>query len=202
MALNVSKLENDLLNTFTAMNTITDGSGNEYFAEQMAAAVFDFALSGQTATVDSGTTPAGTYAGAGAGTMSVSAADLKALLKLTFENCNDNNALADDIADNSDGVCAADNTVSETSNGIVTTASGAVSAFSGTAIGKFTGAKSILSGLLSVCFTAMNSMTEGGNEYLARQMSAAYNTYFTQGSIAVTLKVPPFASGSGSGSIQ
>jgi hypothetical protein len=133
--------------------------------------------------------------------MTIDADSLESALAVTFRMASDNPTLAVNIATDIDNVCKADNMVSETSSGTVTTGSGATVSFSGPAVGKFSGDKSKISGPLASCFEAMNGMMQGGgNDYYAARFASAMNTYLTSGAISVTLK-PPFASGSGSGAI-
>jgi hypothetical protein len=203
MAFASAKLETKLKAIYAAMDAITDGTGNDYQAREVAKALKEFILTGQTSTVDSGATPAGSYAGKGTGTMTIDADMLESALKTTFAKESDNPTLAANIATDIDNACKADNTVSETSSGIVTTGSGATSNFSGPAIGKFSGDKSKISVPLAACFETMNGMMQGGgNDYHAAQFTSALHTYLKSGTISVTLKAPPFASGSGSGVIS
>jgi hypothetical protein len=199
MALVVASLQADLLAAFLAMNSIENG-GNKYHAEKMAAAIKKYILAGQTSTTDSGAAPAGSYAGAGVGVMTIDDAQLESDLQATFEAAYGDDELADHMAADIDNACKADDTVAETSSGTVTTGSGATVPFSGPAIGKFSGSKSLISTPLKACFQAMIGMLEGGNQYYAAQLAAAVDTYMKAGTIAVQLK-PPFSSGSGSGKI-
>jgi hypothetical protein len=197
-----STLEADLNDIYSAMNDIMDGTGNDYQAEKVAKAIKDFIFTGKTATTDSGKAPAGDYKGAGTGTMIIDADALESALAITFKKASDNSTLAANMADDIDKVCTADDTVSETSVGIVTTSSGTTVNFSGPAIGKFTGDKSKISGPLTACFADMNGMmTAGtGNAHYAKQMSLAVYGYLTGGEITVELQ-EPFLSGEGSGKI-
>jgi hypothetical protein len=201
MALVPTVLETKLKNVFAAMDEIKDSSGNDYQAKEIAKALKEFILAGQTSTNDSGAVPAGSYKGAGVGTMEIDADALESALKATFTEASDNSTLAASIAEDIDNACKADNTVTETSTGIVTTGSGSTSNFSGPAVGKFSGDNSKISDPLAACFEAMNGMMSGGgNDYCAAQFASAMHSYLKSGAISVTLK-PPFASGSGSGAI-
>jgi hypothetical protein len=199
MALVVSTLQADLLASFLAMNSIVDG-GNEYHAKKMAEAVKKYILAGKTSTTDSGAAPAGSYAGAGIGVMTIDDSHLKADLLTTFEAAYGDDELAEHMATDIDNACKAGDTVVETSTGTVTTGSGATVPFSGPAIGKFTGTKTLISNPLKACFQSMIGMPEGGNQYYAAQLAAAVEAYMKAGTISVQMK-PPFSSGSGSGKI-
>jgi hypothetical protein len=201
MALVPATFEKDLKAIYAAMDSIMDGSGNDYQAKEVAKAIKKYILTGQTSTTDSGATPVGSYSGTGTGTMTIDADALESAFKITFSAGSDNPTLAVNMATDIDNTCKADNTVSETSSGMVTTSSGATSGFSGPAIGKFAGTKTKISASLAACFEAMNSMmTGGGNDYYAVQFAAALTDYLTAGIITVQLKAP-FSSGSGSGKI-
>jgi hypothetical protein len=199
MALVPTTLETALAQVFNAMNNMTEG-GDAYCAEQMAAALKTFTITGQVATVDSGAAPAGSYTGAGVGTMTIDADSLSDDLESTFNAKYNNDDLADHMATDIDTACKSDNTVKITSTGTVVIPSGGTSSFSGPGEGKFTGAKAEIASTLKTCFAAMNNMATGGNEYYASQLAAAYNAYLAAGTINVTLK-PPFVSGSGKGKI-
>jgi hypothetical protein len=200
MALNPAKLQADILKVCLDMNNIEDDSGNRFMAEGFAKAIFDYIAGGQTSTADSGAAPAGSYSGAGVGTMAISESNLADALEATFADGYGNNELADKIAADGDDASSAADTVTETSTGTVTTPSGATSPFSGPAKGDFTGNKAVISTALKACFAAMNSMPEGGNEKFAQDFAVAVHAYMTGGLISVELK-PPFVSGSGSGGI-
>jgi hypothetical protein len=134
--------------------------------------------------------------------MTIDADELEGRLAATFAKASDNQTLAENIAEDIDAVCTADDTVSETSDGIVTTSSGATVQFSGPAVGKFAGDKSKVSDPLAACFEEMNSMMQAGvgNAHYANQMSLAVYGYLASGSISVKLQ-KPFVSGNGNGGI-
>jgi hypothetical protein len=199
MALIPATLQTALVTIFNSMNNISE-SGDAYCAKQMAAALKTFTLTGQVTTVDTGAAPAGSYTGAGVGTMTIDADSLADDLESTFNAKYNNDDSADHLATDIDNACKADNTVMVTSTGTVVIPAGGTSPFSGPGEGKFTGVKTTLASALKACFTAMNSMTTGGNEYYAAQLASAYNAYLAAGKISVTLKMP-FSSGSGSGKI-
>jgi hypothetical protein len=201
MALVPAAFEKDLKAIYAAMDSIMDGSGNDYQAKEAAKAIEKYILTGQTSTTDSGAAPAGSYSGKGTGTMTIDAGALESALKITFNAGSDNPTIAANMATDIDNACKADNTVSETSSGTVTTSSGATIGFSGPAIGKFSGTKTKISAPLAACFEAMNGMmTGGGNDYYAAQFAAALTDYLTEGTITVQLNTP-FSSGSGNGKI-
>lgn len=195
----VQTLQSDLLSVFLAMNNITE-NGNRYMADNVAAKIKAYILTLSTSTTDTGTAPAGAYAGKGSGTMTIDDSSFAVDLYSTFVNGKDNNDFASRMAADIDKACSAQNTVAETSTGIVTTSSGATSAFSGAAQGKFSGNKAVIESKLKSCFSAMDSMTSGGNEYFAKEFALAVESYLKAGHISVTLK-PPFVVGSGEGKL-
>lgn len=199
MAMNPATLQAALLAIFNAMNSMTE-NGDAYCAAEMAKALKTFTLTGQVATVDAGAAPAGAYVGAGVGVMTINANFLEADLLATFQARYNNDGLADHIAADIDNACKVDNTVATTSTGTVTTPAGATFPFSGPGQGKFAGNKSTVSAALKACFSVMNGMAAGGNEYYAAQLAAAYYAYLAAGAVNVTL-MPPFVSGAGAGRI-
>jgi hypothetical protein len=199
MALIPLTLQTKITAIFDAMNNITEG-GDEYCAAEMASAIKAYILTGQATTIDSGAAPAGAYAGAGVGVMTIKDSALNDDLLPTFAAGYDNDGLADHMASDIDAACAEDDTVQETSTGTVTTGSGATVPFSGPAVGKLTGTKTLIATALKACFQSMSDMTSGGNQLFAEQLSTALDAYLKAGAITVQLK-PPFSSGSGSGKI-
>lgn len=199
MALIVSALQSSLLTTFLAMNDILDGSGDRYMADNVAANIKAYILTGMTSTTDTGVAPAGNYSGEGIGTMEIDESALAEDLLSTFKAEHDNDGLAAHMASDIDNACSKDGTVSETSSGMVTTSSGA-SQFSGSAQGKFTGDKSGIESALKSCFSAMDGMSAGGNERFAAELATAVDDYLKGGDITVSLK-SPFVSGMGKGKI-
>jgi len=199
MALVSATLQADLIIAYLAMNSIVEG-GREYEAEKVAKAIKKFILTGQTSTTDTGAAPAGAYAGAGVGVMTIDDSQLEEDLLATFNAGYGDDDLADHIATDIDNACKADDTVKETSSGTVTTPAGATSSFSGPAIGKFVGTKSLISTPLKACYKSMKGMLAGGNELYAQIFSAAVDDYLKKGTITVQLK-SPFLSGAGGGKI-
>jgi hypothetical protein len=198
MALVKTTLETRLKQIFASMQ---DGSKDDaWMAAQVSDAIKTYILTGQAVTADTGVAPAGSYAGAGVGTMTINKDNLKSDLQSTFEAAYENDALAAHMADDSDNACKADNTVSTTSTGVVTTPAGVSSPFSGPGQGKFAGTKATIENILKACFSAMNNMSSGGDDYLAAQIASAMDSYLKAGSVSVTLK-SPFASGFGKGTI-
>ena len=192
-------LQADILNIFYAMNSIYQ-DGDVYQASEMAKAIKKYILTGVVATADVGVAPAGSYTGTGVGTMTIDADVLANDLLATFLTRYTNNDLADHMATDIDNACAEAGTVKTTSNGTAVIPSGGTASFSGPGEGKFAGNKSTIATALKTCFSTMNTMSQGGNEYYAAQFAAAIHSYLTAGTINVILK-PLFASGTGVGKI-
>ena len=150
MAMNKATLQADLLRTFLAMNDILDGTGDRYMADNVAANIKAYILTGETSTTDAGAASAGSYSGKGMGKMTVDDSSLADDLYSAFTGGYDNDGIAAHMAADIDKACSADKTVSETSTGTVTTPSGATSTFSGPAEGKFSGNKATIESALKV----------------------------------------------------
>jgi hypothetical protein len=195
MALVKATLETKLKSIFASM---TDGSKtNAWMAAQIAGEMKNYILTGRVSTSDSGTAPAGAYAGAGGGTMTINSGSLAAALKTTLEAGYGNDDLAAHIAADKNAACTADDTVSIETKGTATTPAGASSAFTGNGKGKFTGAKATLETTLKACFAAMNTMAQGGDDYFAAQLAAAIDSYLKAGRVSVTLQTPLAGAGAG-----
>jgi hypothetical protein len=193
-----STLEAALKAIFLAMQ---DGSKTDaWMAEKMAAAIKEYILTGQVATTDTGTAPAGAYAGAGSGTMTINKDDLEEDFTETFESTEVNSFLAEHMATDIDAASSEDDTVDTDTKGTVTTPAGAASGFAGKGKGKFAGSKGTIQTLLNACFEIMNTMSVGGDDYLAAQIATAVDTYLKAGAISTTLQAP--LAGSGSGAIS
>jgi hypothetical protein len=196
MALVNSVLETKLKAVFASMR---DGSKtNAWMASQIAGEIKSYILTGQASTADAGAAPAGAYAGAGTGTMAIDDGSLGSALKTTFEAAYVNDDLAAHIATDINAACTASGTISTSTKGTVTTPAGVSSPFAGTGKGKFTGDKTAIETTLKACFAAMNSMSQGGDDYFAAQL-AAVTAYLKAGSVSVTLQ-PPLA-GTGAGAV-
>jgi hypothetical protein len=195
MALVKTTLETKLQSVFASMR---DGSKtNAWMAARIACEIKAYILSGQVSTTDAGAAPAGAYAGAGVGTMAISDGNLGDALKTTFEAAWGNDDLAAHIAADIDAACTAGETVSTGTTGTATTPAGASSPLTGTGKGKFAGAKAAIETTLKACFAAMNTMTQGGDDYFAARMAAAVGAYLKAGQVSVTLQPPLTGAGAG-----
>ena len=199
MALAKATLETAFLATFMAMDSILDGTGDRYMADNTAQAIADYRLAGDTKTSDMGAAPAGAYTGSGQGKMTIDGSSLADDLYATFTAGYGNDDLAAHMAADIDKACSADKTVAETSQGTVTTLSGSAT-FAGSAEGKFSGNMGTIEAKLKKCFADMDGMTSGGNGHFASEWASAVDSYLKAGQISVELK-SPFTKGTGMGTI-
>ena len=200
MSLVPATLQSSLVSIFSAMGNMSEG-GDSYLAREMALAVKTFILTGAIATVDSGAASAGSYVGAGVGIMSIDNSALESALFDIFKEGYEDSDLADEIAFAIDDACTSDNVISIVSTGVLTTPAGVSSPLVANCGGSFTSSKSVISSLLVSCFSVMGSMPEGGDAYLALQLSLAIHAYMLAGIIDNAMDAPVFVSGSGVGKI-
>jgi hypothetical protein len=192
-----SDLELKLKDIFHAMQ---DGSKTDaWMASQIAPEIKDYILSGDAATTDAGTAPAGAYAGQGSGKMTIDADALGEDLARTFESTTVNSYLAEHTADDIDAACGAEGTV-ETDTVGTASAPPVISPAAGKGKGEFSGEKDTIETILLLCFETMNTMSAGGDDYLAARLAEAVDTYIKAGRISVAL-LPPLA-GQGEGAVS
>ena len=183
MSLSKSKLQNDVL---SVLKNMTDGD-DMYFARELSAKIADYAESGMITTTDSGSISAGTFSGAGTGSIKVDSsicqgivfAACQAMLALT---AGGNALLAAQLALGVDSMMSA-GAVTTTVIGTVISPVGVPSGMGGTAKGTFKGTSAILQSGFMAAFSAMDSMTSGGDEYLAGEIASAVTDYLTAGTI-------------------
>jgi hypothetical protein len=192
-----STLEAKLKLIFYAMQ---DGSKTDaWMAGQISAELKVYILTGDVATIDAGTAPAGAYTGSGTGKMTIDSEDLEEDLTETFESTALNSYLAAHMADDIDAACGAEGTV-ETATAGTASAPPVVSPAAGKGEGEFSGTEETMETLLLLCFETMNLMPAGGDDYFAAQLATAADTYLKAGKINVTLLLP--LAGSGEGAIS
>jgi hypothetical protein len=196
--LDKSTLQAKLKAIFYAMQ---DGSKTDaWMAGQAAAAIKEYILTGKAATVDTGAAPAGAYAGAGTGTMTIDEGALEGDLTPTFENTEVNTFLASHMADDIDTACTAKDIVETDTTGTVTTPVGASSPLAGKGKGDFSGVKAAIETLLNICFETMNAMSALGDDHFAAQLATAADSCLKAGKITVVLQPP--LTGAGQGAIS
>jgi hypothetical protein len=157
-----------------------DMSGDDrHFADGFAAAVRDYAESGDIATIDAGTVSAGVFAGAGKGSVTVKASDCADIVYAgarAMAGKGGNDILAADMAKGIDTMIA-NGTVKTDVSGVCTPPSGSPFTLSGSAEGTMTGAPSPMEAAFFSAFEAMNGMTEGQNDYMAARCAAVITAY-------------------------
>lgn len=183
MSLVQDTLKKNLLNVFENM---TDGD-DSYFAKNVSSKIAEFAESGSITTLDAGTVSAGVFAGSGSGSISVKSSICENIIKTACEAMQKmteggNAYLAGKMAEGINSMMSA-GTVKTDVKGTVTTPSGATSAVNGSAKGTFAGLSTTLQSGFLATFNKMDSMTENGDEYLAKEMASVITTYLKAGVI-------------------
>jgi hypothetical protein len=191
MALAVSTLQRDFFDAFRSM---TDGD-DAVFADKVSAAADKYAESGGITTTDAGTIPAGAFTGAGTGSITCDASIAK---KIILAACNamqnmttgGNEYLAAQLAAGIHSMVAAGQVKTNVTGTAVPPGSSPMP-MAGAAAGSMTGVPAPMRAAFLAAFTAMDSMREDGDQYMARQMAAAVDAYLkaavvnTRGSAAL-----------------
>ena len=177
MALSASTLKNDLISAFKSMNN----GDNKVFSEKVSAAVKKFAESGSVATTDAGGVPAGVYAGAGTGKITVEAAICEkivyaACIAMNSMKSGGNEYLAAQLAAGIHAMILAGEVETDV-KGTVTPPSSPPVTLNGSATGTMTGIPAPMQASFLSGFLTMNGMTGGGDEYMAQQVSTAVDAY-------------------------
>lgn len=185
MALVELNLKNDLLTVFQNMADAKDGDA--YFAENVSAKIASYVQSGSITTTDTGTISAGVFVGTGTGSMSVQSGVCENVLSLACNamrsmSAGGNEYLATQMALAIDSMMIA-GTVNTTVSGTVTTPSGVPSPITGNASGKFVGVSATLQGAFLMAFSAMDTIKENGNDFLAGKIASAVTSYLKAGVI-------------------
>jgi hypothetical protein len=177
MSLPFSNFKNSLKTIFNNMS-----GDDRKFADGFAAAVKDYAESGKIATTDAGTVSAGVFTGAGEGGITVTASDCADIVYAgtqAMQGTGGNDILAAKTAGGVDTMIV--NGKIETSvSGTCTPPSGPPFLLSGTAEGTMTGLPAPMEAAFFSAFEAMNSMSEGNNDYMALQCAMAIDAYLTK----------------------
>ena len=200
MVLVLSALKDDLLAVFQSMR---DG-GDKAFADKIAAACKKFAESGSITTVDTGAVSAGTFTGAGTGGIScddVPCADaiMAVCTTMTGMTSGGDAYLAAQLAAAIHNMVLTGE-VNCNVTGSVVALSGTASPLSGTAKGTLTGVLAPMQAAFLSAFQSMSKMTEGGDDYLAAQMAAAFDAYL-KGGIAATQGQGAISGSAGAGAM-
>jgi hypothetical protein len=196
MALPVADLYSKVYDIFKSMQE--GGKDNEYMGKEIGKEIAAYIDKGSVTTTDTGEMK---YVGAGTGTMKISGGDLGDLLTKTFEDCEYNEDLATNIANDIDTECPKSDTVTTATVGVFFPpgAETPVPA-AGTGKGAFSSVKMIIQGILIAAFEKMQDLESGGDEVFAAQIAAATHAYMMAGKIQTDI-MGPFTTGSGNGKI-
>lgn len=179
MSLDFNVLKSGLVSVFQDM------SDDRRFAQGISEKIASYAQSGAAQTVDAGTIAGGAFSGTGSGSITVNAALCEniiyaACMVIQGMTAGGNAYLAAQMALGIDTMMSA-GTVNTSVVGTVVTPAGVPSAMAGVATGRFSGVSMALRTGFLAAFTAMDAMTEGGDEYLAAQIALAVTGYLTSG---------------------
>jgi hypothetical protein len=177
MSLPSSTFENALKTIFNDMS-----GDDRKFSDSFAAAVKAYAESGTITTADAGTVSAGAFTGAGQGSITVKASECADIIYAgtrAMLGTGGNDVLAAKMAEGVDTMIANGKAVTDVS-GVCVPPSGSPFTLSGSAEGAMTGVPAPMEAAFFSAFEAMNSMSEGGNDYMAAQCAAAINAYLTK----------------------
>jgi hypothetical protein len=184
MALIVPAYRNDLISIFDFMYNTRD-SDDKIFSEKFSAAAKEYAESGDITTADAGGVPSGAYVGTGTGKITV---DDSICENIVYAAClavyrmdeGGDEYLATQSAAGIDAMIAA-GVVKTNVTGVVTPPNGYSYPLNGTATGNMVGVPAPMRAAFLAAFNVMYRMDEGGDEYLAQQMSAAVDAYLKAG---------------------
>ena len=199
MSLNPDALKNGLLSAFRSMRD------NDDFANGIAEEAANYTGSGDIATTDAGTIPAGVFTGTGTGGATADGAACAGIIKAACNamesmTAGGNAYLAAKLAGAVEALvsgCAVETDVT----GQAVPPSGSPVPVSGTASGTMTGtAKAAMEAAFLKAFTSMDGMTSGGDEYLAGEMAGAITAYYTSATVS-TQGTGPLAGSAGTGSM-
>jgi hypothetical protein len=178
MSLNVQTLKDDLLAAFRSM---TDGD-NKVFSEKVSKAMDDYTETGTINTTDAGAVSAGAFAGSGNGDNTT---DDSICEKIVYAACNamstmtagGNAYLAEQLALGIHSMVIRGDIKTNVTGTVVPPGSSPVP-MSGTAKGtQMSTAMAAMQASFLAAFTAMDAMTEGGDEYMAQQIATAVDVY-------------------------
>ncbi|MDR1905168.1 MAG: hypothetical protein LBQ88_23165 [Treponema sp.] len=178
MALNATTLKNDLLNAFRSM---TDGE-DSVFAEGIATSTDDYTESGSIVTADAGPVSGGAFAGAGNGDNTT---DNQICRGIVLAACNamrtmttgGNAYLAAQLAHAIHSMVMGGEVNTDVVGVVTPPPSASPFPRNGKAKGQQLGVSAPMQAAFLAAFTAMDGMTEGGDEYLAEQIATAVDAY-------------------------
>jgi hypothetical protein len=201
MSLNVQKLKDDLLAAFRSM---TDGD-NKVFSEKVSKATDDYTETGAIATTDAGAVSAGAFTGKGSGNNTTEDSICE---KIVYAACNamnnmmagGNAYLAEQLALGIHSMVIQGEVKTNVTGTVVPPGSPPVP-MSGSAKGTQMGtAMAAMQASFFATFTAMDTMTDGGDEYMAQQIATAVDVYL-KSAIVNTQGQGPLAGSAGVGAM-
>lgn len=217
MALNKTALQTALAKVFSGMNEEEEdhskpNATSEFFAKGISEAFVDYVSGGVVSTQDSGTVSAGSFSGAGTGSLSVESGYEETEGEVSWSGCAkiikdacdkmhsdgedaSNDYLAEKLAEGIQKM-ADDGEISTTVMGQVTTPSGAVSSLGGSAKGTISVDSSSVETALKSLF-ASSGFSDAG---FASGLATAVDTMYKAGQVS-TDGQGAIAGSSGSGSI-
>ena len=163
---------------------------------------FCSAAMGTIITADVGAVSVGAFTGAGNGAITVQASVCFAIVLAACKTMSNlpaggNAVLAAQLASGIDAMMSAGSVIT-TVTGAAVTPVGASVPLAGSAKGSFIGVSATLIGAFTAAFSAMESMTENGDDFLAEQIAAAVTSYLSAGIIS-TQGLAPIAGSVGTG---
>lgn len=166
---------------------MTDGD-NSVFCSGVATEIANIIMTATVTTTDVGTVSAGAFVGVGTGTISVQSSDLESALTDACDEMDGldkdgggNDTLAEAFATGLDDMMS-NATITINVTGTATAGSTAT-ALSGTSDGTFTGVSATVQSGLQSCFSAMDSMTSGGDDLFATTLETLVKAYIVAGVI-------------------
>nr|DAW67057.1 MAG TPA: hypothetical protein [Herelleviridae sp.] len=200
MSLNISTLKENLVQAFQSMKDGDDLA----FAKKVSEAVANHIKTGNITTVDAGTVPAGVFAGAGTGAMTVDASILEGVLLAACKSMAAMSAGGDSVlaAQLAVGMDAMTNTgqIKTMITGAAVTPAGVSVPLAGSGQGKFTGVSTPIIVAVNAACSTMKTISEGGDSVLAEAIAASITAYLQSGIITVH-GLPPLAGSVGTGAM-
>ena len=196
----MSALKENLVQAFQSMKDGDDAA----FAKKVSEAVANHIKTGNITTVDAGTVPVGSFAGAGTGTMTVDASILEGVLlaackSMAAMSAGGNAVLAAQLAAGMDAMTNAGQ-IKTMITGVAVTPAGVSVPLAGSGQGKFTGVSTPIIVAGNAACSTMKTISEGGASVLAEAIAASITAYLQSGIITVH-GLPPLAGSVGTGAM-
>ena len=196
----MSALKENLVQAFQSMKDGDDAA----FAKKVSEAVANHIKTGNITTVDAGTVPVGSFAGAGTGTMTVDASILEGVLlaackSMAAMSAGGNAVLAAQLAAGMDAMTNAGQ-IKTMITGVAVTPAGVSVPLAGSGQGKFTGVSTPIIVAVNAACSTMKTISEGGDSVLAEAIAASITAYLQSGIITVH-GLPPLAGSVGTGAM-